>query len=129
MLTEDFCPRCYWHQILLGFHPPFAFPMPGMMHNLDRFEKQIVDAHFAEKEVAPRWLRQLSCVEVVPSSGSPLETDYQYDALGNLVQVDQWGGPYGNSGGNRQRTFIYDSLSRLVSSANPETGQSVTHMT
>lgn len=41
-----------------------------------------------------------------------LETDYQYDLLGNLTSVVQ--------GGSRQRTFTFDSLSRLVCAANPE---------
>ena len=48
-----------------------------------------------------------------------LETDYQYDGLGNLMRVDQWGGPNGGSG-DRIRTFTYDSLSRLLCASNPE---------
>jgi RHS repeat-associated protein len=61
---------------------------------------------------------------VEPNGGSQspsMETDYQYDALDNLRQIDQWGGPHG-SGGDRVRTFSYDSLSRLVTASNPETG-------
>ncbi len=58
-----------------------------------------------------------------PDSGnSPtLETDYKYDAFGNLRRVDQWGGPSGNPG-DRIRTFTYDGLSRLLSATNPESG-------
>jgi YD repeat-containing protein len=69
--------------------------------------------------------RLSAVVEPTPtlSGGSPLETDYQYDALGNLLQVDQWGGPYGSSG-DRQRVFNYDNLSRLIMATNPETGTS-----
>ena len=48
-----------------------------------------------------------------------LETDYQYDALNDLVRVDQWGGPSGSTG-DRVRTFQYDSLSRLTNACNPE---------
>jgi RHS repeat-associated protein len=40
-------------------------------------------------------------------------TSYSYDALGNLRLVTQ---------GERNRTFLYDSLSRLVSATNPESG-------
>ncbi len=40
-------------------------------------------------------------------------TSYQYDALNNLTQVTQ---------GSQTRTFIYDSLSRLTSATNPESG-------
>ena len=57
-----------------------------------------------------------------PTSSSPAaETDYQYDAQSNLTRVDQWGGPAG-SAGDRVRTFVYDSLSRLTSSSTPESG-------
>ena len=42
----------------------------------------------------------------------PLQpTNYTYDALGNLVQVDQ---------GTQHRYFTYDSLSRLKTAKNPE---------
>ena len=55
-------------------------------------------------------------------STSPImETDYVFDALNNLKTVTQWGGPHGSSGA-RTRSFIYDSLSRLTSAFNPETG-------
>jgi RHS repeat-associated protein len=41
-------------------------------------------------------------------------TKYQYDANGNLLSAVQ--------SGSRQRTFVYDSLSRLTQSNNPESG-------
>lgn len=51
-------------------------------------------------------------------SGSlTLETDYTYDALDNLLTVNQIGGS-GNTA--RYRTFVYDSLSRLTNACNPE---------
>nr|MDQ3804573.1 hypothetical protein [Acidobacteriota bacterium] len=40
-------------------------------------------------------------------------TSYQYDVLGNLRTVTQ---------GAQTRTFVYDSLGRLTSAANPESG-------
>lgn len=52
-------------------------------------------------------------------SGLNYETDYQYDALGNLTAVTQQGSSSANS---RNRSFQYNSLSRLVSATNPETG-------
>ncbi len=61
----------------------------------------------------------VAVMEPNPGTGSPLETDYGYDALDNLLRVDQWGGSNGSSG-DRVRTFTYDSLSRLVASNNPE---------
>lgn len=53
------------------------------------------------------------------STTASMETDYTYDALGNLLNVGQWGGPSGSSG-ERVRTFDYDSLSRLLCASNPE---------
>ena len=65
------------------------------------------------------------------------KTDYCYDALGNLIRVIQGspliqGSPDGQGGrvdlctrviqGAQTRTFAYDSLSRLTSATNPESG-------
>jgi RHS repeat-associated protein len=50
-----------------------------------------------------------------------METDYGYDVLNNLLSVNQWGGAYGSSGASG-RLFSYDSLSRLLTANNPETG-------
>jgi RHS repeat-associated protein len=53
-------------------------------------------------------------------SGSSYETDYIYDELDNLTTVTQKGGT--SSTYWRIRTFGYDSLSRLTSASNPESG-------
>ena len=47
------------------------------------------------------------------------ETDYSYDALSDLTGVTQKGS---NSSNARTRSFAYDSLSRLISATNPESG-------
>lgn len=62
----------------------------------------------------------------------PYVTLYQYDALGNLICVEQHGGVSGtgcsadssldNSSPWRVRRFTYDSLSRLLTAKNPESG-------
>ncbi|HET9182504.1 MAG TPA: RHS repeat-associated core domain-containing protein [Candidatus Angelobacter sp.] len=49
-------------------------------------------------------------------------TLYTYDALGNLVRVDQKGSTPGDSTQWRTRTFTYDSLGRLLTAHNPESG-------
>jgi conjugative relaxase-like TrwC/TraI family protein len=49
------------------------------------------------------------------------ETDYTYDALNNLLGVKQWGGVSGSANA-RTRGFTYDSLSRLLTATNPESG-------
>jgi len=51
-------------------------------------------------------------------------TQYTYDVLNNLRSVTQWGGPNSSPAANGpiNRSFTYDSLSRLLKSFNPETG-------
>jgi RHS repeat-associated protein len=49
------------------------------------------------------------------------ETDYLYDALNNLLSVQQKGNTT-DSTQWRTRTFVYNSLSELLTSSNPETG-------
>jgi RHS repeat-associated protein len=57
------------------------------------------------------------------STTPTMETDYSYDAMGNLIQVDQYGGAKGNTQyTDRRRTFTYDSMSRLIQAYNPESG-------
>lgn len=53
-------------------------------------------------------------------AGLNYETDYSYDALGNLLTVTQKGGA--SSAYWRIRSFTYDGLSRLLSANNPESG-------
>ncbi|HEY6349654.1 MAG TPA: hypothetical protein VI636_09615, partial [Candidatus Angelobacter sp.] len=51
-------------------------------------------------------------------------TQYNYDALGNQLKVTQQGDPTVTSSSQwRVRTFTYDSLSRLLTATNPESGQ------
>jgi RHS repeat-associated protein len=52
-------------------------------------------------------------------SGVNYETDYSYDALGNVTGVNQKGS---NSATARVRSFVYNSLSQLTSTTNPESG-------
>ena len=50
-------------------------------------------------------------------------TLYQYDGLGNMLKVTQEGDPsVTNSSQWRVRNFTYDSLSRLLTATNPESG-------
>jgi RHS repeat-associated protein len=52
-----------------------------------------------------------------------METDYHYSGIGNLLQVDQYGGAKGTSPFvERQRKFTYDWMSRLSQALNPESG-------
>jgi RHS repeat-associated protein len=58
-----------------------------------------------------------------PDSSNNLvnETDYQYDALNNLLTVNQKGNTT-DSTKWRARTFTYNSLSQLLTATNPESG-------
>ena len=58
------------------------------------------------------------------SQAPSMRTDYYYDVLNNLLSVNQWGGAVGSSIARAGRSFSYDSLSRLLTSVNPETGRS-----
>jgi RHS repeat-associated protein len=53
-----------------------------------------------------------ACGQDIAGTGFP--TTYAYDALNNVTNVSQ--------GGYRNRTFNYDSFSRLTSATNPESG-------
>lgn len=55
-------------------------------------------------------------------NGLNYETDYQYDLLNNVTRVDQKGSAPGDSSKWRTRLFTYDSLSRLITAYNPESG-------
>ena len=75
-------------------------------------------------------LGRLTQVKELGTTANPLAlvTGYAYNPLGELLCVDQWGGaasgqPCANPPGTDiQRQFFYDSLSRLTSSSNPESG-------
>lgn len=67
--------------------------------------------------------RLISVLEPNSSGSLTNETDYQYNAIDRLTQVDQWGGPKNStSPGDRQRVLNYDTLGRLISSTIPEAG-------
>ncbi len=55
-------------------------------------------------------------------NNSPYVTQYSYDALGNLRTVTQKGSAPTDSTQWRTRTFVYDSLGRLLTANNPESG-------
>jgi RHS repeat-associated protein len=54
-------------------------------------------------------------------AGLNYETDYTYDALGNLLTVNQKGGTTDTTKW-RTRTFTYNSLAQLLTASNPESG-------
>ena len=65
-------------------------------------------------------LARLTYVWEAPNvTGYNFQTNYLYDSLNDLTSVTQNGN---NSSNARIRGFVYDSLARLTSAANPESG-------
>ena len=75
------------------------------------------------KSVTDALGRLTSVIEPNPDTGSfttgSFLTQYTYDALGNLLTVNQQGD---GSGSARNRSFTYNSLSQLLTASNPESG-------
>ena len=91
----------------------------------------VTDQTNRSRESVTDALGRLTQVLEDPGSSPHLnyETDYQYDALGNLLCVGQKGTNSGTfstcasiPAGWHARSFTYDSLSRLLTSNNPESG-------
>ncbi len=78
----------------------------------------ITDEAAKKRESEIDGLGRLTTVWEDPS-GLNYETDYTYDVLGDVLQVNQKGGST-NSTNWRTRTFAYNSLDQLLCSANPE---------
>ena len=78
------------------------------------------------------WSDALGRLTQVSEGSEAYITDYNYDALNNLLCIEQHGGVIGTGCSSpsaddatspwRVRRFVYDSLSRLTSASNPETG-------
>jgi RHS repeat-associated protein len=66
------------------------------------------------------WNTGTGIVATPLTPGVALQTLYSYDALGNLLRVDQKGTAPSDSTQWRTRLFTYDSLSRLLTASNPE---------
>jgi RHS repeat-associated protein len=83
----------------------------------------ITDEAGQSRESCADSLGRITAVWEDPGSSPHLnyETDDTYDALGNLLTVNQKGGST-NSAQWRTRTFAYDGLSLLTSATNPESG-------
>ena len=92
----------------------------------------VTDEAGKKRKTCSNGLGELTQVFEDPA-GSNYETDYQYDTLGNVTCAEQHGGVAGtgcaSSPANdatspwRVRRFTYDSLSRLLTAKNPESGQ------
>jgi RHS repeat-associated protein len=90
----------------------------------------VTDEAGTQRKTQADGLGRLTAVWEAPNtSGYNFETDYQYDSLGNLICAVQKGtdtSAFTNCASAastwRPRSFVYDSLSRLTSATNPESG-------
>lgn len=82
----------------------------------------VTDTMSNNKQYTYDSFHRLTAVLEPNSSGAlTYETDYQYNGLDKLIQVDQWGGAKNSSSpGDRQRLFAYDGLGRLIAENIPE---------
>jgi YD repeat-containing protein len=78
-----------------------------------------------QNENGNQWQRTSDALGRLTSVVEPgsLQTNYTYDALNNLLKVNQAGNGTGDAA--RTRTFNYDSLSRLLCASNPENSTAV----
>jgi RHS repeat-associated protein len=82
----------------------------------------VTDQQGKKRKSATDALGRLITVWEPDTSGTFVyETDYSYDVLNNLTQVQQKGND-ANSADWRTRTFSYNSLSQLLTASNPELG-------
>jgi hypothetical protein len=84
----------------------------------------VTDARSNSKQYTYDVFHRLTTVLEPNSSGTLTnETDYQYNGVNKLTEVDQWGGAHGSSSpGDRQRLIHYDGLQRLHTVTAPESG-------
>ena len=97
---------------------PATPPVGDLFTSYSGNQTTVTDEVGNQRKSQRNGLGQLTFVWEAPNqTGYNYETDYVYDALGNLQSVTQKGS---NSANARTRTFTYDSLSRLLCAANPE---------
>jgi RHS repeat-associated protein len=108
-----------------GSTPPFPWGNNGnssgtVSTSYSAQNMTVIDQNNAQRTSAVDALGRLSAVIEYPQSGNDVTnpntsttytTNYAYDALDSLTGVNQSG---------QTRTFIYDSLKRLIASTNPE---------
>jgi hypothetical protein len=72
----DFCPRCFWVKLKMGWELPFQRPVPGILGDIDRHVKNVVRTHYEEKGVLPRWFPYLG--EVTKLEKAPKWRDFYF---------------------------------------------------
>lgn len=85
--------------------------------------KTVTDQAGKKRMLQEDGIGRLIFIEEPDAAGNLVNwTRYFYDPIGNLTRVEQQGADHVNQTNWRIRTFQYDSLSRLTSTSNPESG-------
>ncbi|MBZ5532066.1 MAG: hypothetical protein LAO20_11595 [Acidobacteriia bacterium] len=92
----------------------------GHFELLMQSDGNLVINDLAQTPAATLWSAGTGITAISP--GIAMQTLYQYDALGDLLRVDQKGSAPSDSTQWRTRLFTYDSLGRLRTAQNPESG-------
>jgi len=58
VLLDGFCERCFWFakNFPLAQNHPFSSPMPGIVSQVDRYTKRVVNTHLQSNGSLPPWL-------------------------------------------------------------------------
>jgi len=72
----DFCPRCLWIKLSMGWKLPFERPMPSIFSSIDSYVKNVVHRHYEEKRELPRWFPYLG--EVIRLERAPTWQDFHF---------------------------------------------------
>ncbi len=73
LVTEDFCPRCFWLQRHFGKHPQI---FPGIFSTLDSLTKKSVKRSFENRSCCPDWLSIKNIQRVVDFKKMNIVTEY-----------------------------------------------------
>jgi len=58
LAIPDFCPRCFWLQLKMGFKLPFQI-FPGIFSSLDSYQKKCIHKFYEKRSRLPVWIASL----------------------------------------------------------------------
>jgi CRISPR/Cas system-associated exonuclease Cas4 (RecB family) len=95
----NFCPRCFWIKLKMGWELPFVMPMPGVFRDIDRHVKNVVRTHYEQKGVLPQWFPYLGEVTKLEKDPKWRDFHFTHSQLGitfrgemdEILQLDGYG--------------------------------------
>jgi hypothetical protein len=82
----DFCPRCFWIKLKMGWKLPFQRPMPGILGDIDRHVKNVVRTHYEEKGMLPQWFPYLGRVTKLEEAPGWRDFCFSHPRLGITIR-------------------------------------------